>query len=96
MENEKARLRQQNRLQGMEDGVEVDPFLGGSMMQPSTPSSDFHSRQESADSGLGMTSGNYSLPHTPEDFLSNMDDNMDTISGTTLFYPRVYYPSDYD
>lgn len=101
----------------MEDG-EIDPFLGGSMVNPSTPSSDFHrsvahfslqwpyqflhnsthtiyfilfSRQESADSGLGM-GNSYSLPNTPEDFLSNMDDNMDTISG--LFYPRVYYPSE--
>ncbi|XP_021947210.1 transcriptional coactivator YAP1 isoform X2 [Folsomia candida] len=78
MEKEQARLRQQNRLQQMEDG-EIDPFLGGSMVNPSTPSSDFHSRQESADSGLGM-GNSYSLPNTPEDFLSNMDDNMDTIS----------------
>jgi protein yorkie len=87
MEKEQARLRQQNRLQQMEDG-EIDPFLGGSMVNPSTPSSDFHSRQESADSGLGM-GNSYSLPNTPEDFLSNMDDNMDTISG--VYYPRVYY-----
>ncbi|XP_071441501.1 transcriptional coactivator YAP1 isoform X1 [Hetaerina americana] len=48
----------------------TDPFLGG-------PTD--HSRQESADSGLGM--GNpYSLPHTPEDFLSNMDDHMDGVN----------------
>lgn len=44
----------------------TDPFLGG----------DFHSRQESADSGLGL-GPNYSLPHTPEDFLSSMDDSID-------------------
>lgn len=52
-----------------------------SIPQPSTaPSSslvtDFHARQESADSGLGM-GGSYSLPHTPEDFLA-LDDTMDT------------------
>ncbi|GFT55300.1 transcriptional coactivator YAP1 [Nephila pilipes] len=43
----------------------LDSFLEGG--------TDFHSRQESADSGLGL-GPNYSLPHTPEDFLSNLDD----------------------
>lgn len=43
----------------------LDSFLEGT--------TDFHSRQESADSGLGL-GPNYSLPHTPEDFLSNLDD----------------------
>ncbi|XP_015911304.2 transcriptional coactivator YAP1 [Parasteatoda tepidariorum] len=43
----------------------LDLFLDGG--------TDFHSRQESADSGLGL-GPNYSLPHTPEDFLSNLDD----------------------
>ena len=44
-----------------------------------------HSRQESADSGLGMaTSASYSVPHTPEDFLSNMDENMDGVSGKNI------------
>lgn len=48
----------------------LDPFLSGLTD---------HSRQESADSGLGM--GNtYSMPHTPEDFLANID--MDCASGT--------------
>lgn len=48
----------------------LDPFLSGTR----GGTSDFHSRQESADSGLGM--GNtYSLPHTPEGFLSPMDDS---------------------
>lgn len=47
----------------------LDPFLSGTTVN----SNDYHSRQESADSGLGM--GNtYSLPHTPEGFLSPMDD----------------------
>jgi len=73
----------------MEDGLELDPFLSGSMGNPSTPSSDFHSRQESADSGLGMGNSSYSLPNTPEDFLSTMDDNMDTISGVyQLIFPQ--------
>ncbi|XP_046655721.1 transcriptional coactivator YAP1-A-like isoform X1 [Daphnia pulicaria] len=44
---------------------------------PSSLATDFHARQESADSGLGM-GGSYSLPHTPEDFLASMDDTMDT------------------
>jgi len=59
----------------MEDG---DPFLGGSM--DATQGPEFHSRQESADSGLGLGTAHL-LPSTPEDFLSTMDDNMDTISG---------------
>lgn len=49
----------------------LDPFLSGL---------NDHSRQESADSGLGL-GNNYSLPHTPDDFLSTMDDNMDGVSG---------------
>ncbi|KAK8749411.1 hypothetical protein OTU49_015343, partial [Cherax quadricarinatus] len=42
----------------------ADPFIA---------TTDFHSRQESADSGLGLGT-NYSLPHTPEDFLASMED----------------------
>ncbi|KAL5004654.1 hypothetical protein ScPMuIL_018110 [Solemya velum] len=50
----------------------TDPFLG----------SDHHSRQESTDSGLGGmgTGTNYTLPRTPEDFLSNVDE-METQDG---------------
>ncbi|XP_046369213.1 transcriptional coactivator YAP1-like isoform X1 [Haliotis rufescens] len=51
----------------------TDPFLG------QTGTSDLHSRQESADSGLGGMGTNYSLPRTPEDFLSMED--MDTQDG---------------
>ncbi|EFX70433.1 hypothetical protein DAPPUDRAFT_328360 [Daphnia pulex] len=40
-------------------------------------------RQESADSGLGM-GGSYSLPHTPEDFLASMDDTMDTLGPASV------------
>ncbi|XP_054984596.1 WW domain-containing transcription regulator protein 1 [Sorex araneus] len=43
-----------------------DPFLNGGA---------YHSREQSADSGLGL--GCYSVPATPEDFLSNVDE-MDT------------------
>lgn len=39
----------------------------------------YHSREQSTDSGLGL--GCYSIPTTPEDFLSNVDE-MDT--GRTL------------
>ncbi|KAK7818520.1 hypothetical protein U0070_013079 [Myodes glareolus] len=40
-----------------------DPFLNGGP---------YHSREQSTDSGLGL--GCYSVPTTPEDFLSNMDE----------------------
>lgn len=112
MEQEIAsrRQQQQSRAVKMEDGVELDPFLwettaaaslpriGGSVANTSTPSSnsDYHSRQESADSGLGIS---YSLPNTPEDFLT-MDDNMDTISenglgvGTSMDTPDIVESSD--
>lgn len=53
----------------------LDPFLSGLAD---------HSRQESADSGLGL-GNSYSLPHTPDDFLSTMDDNMDGVSGQWSF-----------
>jgi len=48
----------------------MDPFLSGLAE---------HSRQESADSGLGL-GNSYSLPHTP-DFFSTLEDNMDGVSG---------------
>lgn len=57
----------------------LDPFLSGLTE---------HTRQESGDSGLGMgLAQSYSMPHTPEDFLSNIDDSMDCASengGTTM------------
>lgn len=49
----------------------MDPFLSGITD---------HTRQESADSGLSVSSTNYSMPHTP-DFMANIDDSMDCISG---------------
>ncbi|GFT96847.1 transcriptional coactivator YAP1 [Nephila pilipes] len=65
----------------------IDPFLGAD--------SDFHSRQESGDSGLGL-GANYSLPNTPENYLMGMDEgtedvlldiaelNLETIPGAAL------------
>ncbi|NXH95690.1 WWTR1 protein, partial [Pachycephala philippinensis] len=51
-----------------------DPFLNGP----------YHSREQSTDSGLGL--GCYSIPTTPEDFLSNVDemDTGETITQTTM------------
>ncbi|KAG8445335.1 hypothetical protein GDO86_010209 [Hymenochirus boettgeri] len=52
-----------------------DPFLN---------SGPYHSREQSTDSGLGL--GCYSIPTTPEDFLSNMEE-MDT--GDILSQPSL-------
>ncbi|NXR23599.1 WWTR1 protein, partial [Cinclus mexicanus] len=51
-----------------------DPFLSGP----------YHSREQSTDSGLGL--GCYSIPTTPEDFLSNVDemDTGETVAQTTM------------
>ncbi|XP_071798931.1 transcriptional coactivator YAP1-A-like isoform X2 [Asterias amurensis] len=62
---------------GNQDGNTVsttglDPFLS------SSNTSNFHSREESGDSGCGMSS--YSHPRTPDDLLSNVED-METIEG---------------
>ncbi|XP_041323625.1 WW domain-containing transcription regulator protein 1 [Pyrgilauda ruficollis] len=52
-----------------------DPFLN---------SGPYHSREQSTDSGLGL--GCYSIPTTPEDFLSNVDemDTGETIAQTAM------------
>ncbi|CAG0924749.1 unnamed protein product, partial [Notodromas monacha] len=53
----------------------TDAFLGntgavGIGIVAATGTTNVHSREESADSGLGLSTNNsYSLPHTPEDFL---------------------------
>lgn len=65
-------LQQELMMRHSTTEAAMDPFLSGINEQ--------HVRQESADSGLGLGSA-YSLPHTPEDFLANMDDNMDGTSG---------------
>lgn len=57
---------------GASTDLPLDPFLSGLTD---------HQRQESADSGLGMAvTQSYSMPHTPEDFLTSMDDRMDCTS----------------
>lgn len=61
-------------------GLQMDPFLSGITD---------HSRQESADSGLSLSSNNYSMPQTP-DFLTNIDDSMDCNSGT-FFFPFSFF-----
>lgn len=52
-----------------------DPFLS---------SGPYHSREQSTDSGLGL--GCYSIPTTPEDFLSNVDemDTGDNVAQTSM------------
>lgn len=66
-------------LQQSTTDAAMDPFLSGI---------NEHARQESADSGLGLGSA-YSLPHTPEDFLANIDDNMDGTSGKSSLRKNV-------
>lgn len=68
-------LQQELMIRQSSTDAPMDPFLSGINEQ--------HARQESADSGLGLGSA-YSLPHTPEDFLANIDDNMDGTSGEFL------------
>ncbi|KAJ7402108.1 WW domain-containing transcription regulator protein 1 [Pitangus sulphuratus] len=48
------------------------------------PNGPYHSREQSSDSGLGL--GCYSVPTTPEDFLSNVDemDTGETLPQTTM------------
>ncbi|KMQ95207.1 yorkie-like protein [Lasius niger] len=79
MERERLKQRQQEIMRSQQElllrqsntDAVMDPFLSGINEQ--------HARQESADSGLGLGT-TYSLPHTPEDFLANIDDNMDGTS----------------
>ncbi|CAH1781784.1 unnamed protein product [Owenia fusiformis] len=53
----------------------IDPFLG--------QGGNTHNRENSADSGLGGMGTTYSLPRTPDDFLSNVDE-MDATDGQKL------------
>ncbi|NWI99901.1 WWTR1 protein, partial [Crypturellus undulatus] len=62
-----------------------DPFLNRQVHGPPLDAcGPYHSREQSTDSGLGL--GCYSLPTTPEDFLSNVDemDTGDTVAQTTM------------
>ncbi|XP_023565277.1 transcriptional coactivator YAP1 isoform X1 [Octodon degus] len=60
-----------------------DPFLN---------SGTYHSRDESTDSGLSMSS--YSVPRTPDDFLNSVDemDTGDTINQSTLPSQQSRFP----
>ncbi|KAM8814341.1 transcriptional coactivator YAP1 isoform 5-T5 [Rhynchonycteris naso] len=60
-----------------------DPFLN---------SGTYHSRDESTDSGLSMSS--YSVPRTPDDFLNSVDemDTGDTINQSTLPSQQTRFP----
>ncbi|NXD14542.1 WWTR1 protein, partial [Nothocercus nigrocapillus] len=62
-----------------------DPFLNRQVHGPPLDAcGPYHSREQSTDSGLGL--GCYSLPTTPEDFLSNVDemDTGETVAQTTM------------
>jgi protein yorkie len=65
LRQQEIRMQQELMMRGSSNDLALDPFL---------TSLNDHSRQESADSGLGLGT-TYSMPHTPEDFLANMDDN---------------------
>ncbi|XP_056646782.1 transcriptional coactivator YAP1 isoform X2 [Diorhabda carinulata] len=92
MERERLKQRQQEirrqqeiMMRSSSDLPVMDPFLS---------SLTDHSRQESGDSGLGMGT-TYSMPHTPEDFLANMDDTMDVGSEShTMDTPDISTLSD--
>lgn len=77
MERERLKLRQQEIMRQQELMLRDAPSSG--LVDPFLSSLTDHSRQESADSGLGL-GNSYSLPQTPDDFLSNIDDNMDGVS----------------
>ncbi|NXK67583.1 WWTR1 protein, partial [Sylvietta virens] len=64
-----------------------DPFLNRQVHYSSLGNcfcGPYHSREQSTDSGLGL--GCYSIPTTPEDFLSNVDemDTGETLAQTTM------------
>ncbi|KAH1023067.1 hypothetical protein HUJ04_012347 [Dendroctonus ponderosae] len=87
LERERLKQRQQEIRRQQEimmrpsstDLPVMDPFLSGLTD---------HSRQESGDSGLGMGTS-YSMPHTPEDYLSNMEDNIDVGSDSHPLTPDM-------
>lgn len=64
----------------------MDPFLSGITD---------HTRQESGDSGLSLSSNNFSVA---TDFLSNIDDSMDCISGNFFIifnFLKIHFFFDY-
>ena len=60
----------------------MDPFLGQASASHNLNES--HVRQSSADSGLGGMGTSYSLPRTPEDFLTNVDEMDSSDAGHKL------------
>lgn len=56
------------------------------LLVPVLSSGTYHSRDESTDSGLSMSS--YSVPRTPDDFLNSVDE-MDTGECTALISSLV-------
>jgi len=80
LEREKLKQRQQEIRQ--QEQKRVHDFMVRSSsgelpnMDPFLPTLSDHSRQESADSGLGM-GNSFSISHTPDEFLGNIDDNME-------------------
>ncbi|CAG9855245.1 unnamed protein product [Phyllotreta striolata] len=94
LERERLKQRQQEIRRQQEIMMRSSNDLS-SVMDPFLSSLTDHSRQESGDSGLGMGT-TYSMPHTPEDFLTNMDDNMDVGSGShTMDTPDISTISDH-
>ncbi|KAI1883252.1 hypothetical protein AGOR_G00243300 [Albula goreensis] len=72
--------------------ISAAPLSQGNMPNPSTDpflnSGPYHSREQSTDSGLGL--GCYSVPTTPEDFLSSMEemDTGDSMAQSSLGPPQ--------
>lgn len=61
----------------------MDPFLSGITD---------HTRQESGDSGLSLSSNNYSMPQISDPFSTlDIDDSMDCTSGMILFFLFLRY-----
>ncbi|RMC01843.1 hypothetical protein DUI87_21004 [Hirundo rustica rustica] len=100
MERERIRMRQEELLRQekreicllLQSFLEMEVSRGTvsirasllSLYHVSICSGPYHSREQSTDSGLGL--GCYSIPTTPEDFLSNVDemDTGETIAQTTM------------
>ncbi|XP_008200710.1 transcriptional coactivator YAP1 isoform X2 [Tribolium castaneum] len=61
LRQQEIRMQQELMMRGSSNDLALDPFLND------------HSRQESADSGLGLGT-TYSMPHTPEDFFDCTED----------------------
>uniref|UniRef100_A0A8C6QTA2 Transcriptional coactivator YAP1 n=1 Tax=Nannospalax galili TaxID=1026970 RepID=A0A8C6QTA2_NANGA len=96
MEKERLRLKQQELLQqelALRSQLPTLEQNGGTQNPMSSPDiGTYHSRDESTDSGLSMSS--YSVPRTPDDFLNSVDemDTGDTINQSTLPSQQSHFP----